>query len=471
MYFQLMATLKTCGSVARALAISVGVVLAAAVVPAMSAAATFEVDTGADTSLGACSSSPADCTLRDAITAANATTTADVIDFDPGALPLGIALDDPLPPVTRPLTIDAGAANVFVRGSAAYESTYCGGTAYALDASDPGAAPTSILALPVYNVCGRAIKSSLSTPTLAVGPRRADGTLPIGGGAPGASRVDVFGADGPDTSDREGDALLATAAVVGDVFAFVPGVEPSPGDLLTATATGALGTSGFSQRVRVPDDVVSPVLLDAVAVSNARVRLDFNEAVSGASADPAAFRLAIGGIERPLVAGAVSGNSVFIDSGAPWKTGEAGDVTVARLGVVTDFVGNQLIGQPTVRVFAGPGEIDTPVISGFRLTPNRFCKTVTPRCKRKGTRVLITLNKPARVVFQVLRGTARKQYLVTFVKRLKQGRNSFRFDANVSGRRLPATVMTLRATAQDVARTWSAPVETPFRVVTHKRDL
>jgi len=61
--------------------------------------------------------------------------------------------------------------------------------------------------------------------------------------------------------------------------------------------------------------------------------------------------------------------------------------------------------------------------------------------------------------------------LVTFVRRLDAGRNRTRFTSTVSGRRLQAKVFTLRATAQDVARTFSTPVETPFRVVTSKRDL
>lgn len=44
-------------------------------------AATLVVDSGADTSLSTCTAAPADCTLRGAITAANTTPAADVIEF------------------------------------------------------------------------------------------------------------------------------------------------------------------------------------------------------------------------------------------------------------------------------------------------------------------------------------------------------------------------------------------------------
>lgn len=48
---------------------------------AITPAATLVVDTGADTQLSACTAAAADCTLRGAITAANSTPAADVIEF------------------------------------------------------------------------------------------------------------------------------------------------------------------------------------------------------------------------------------------------------------------------------------------------------------------------------------------------------------------------------------------------------
>jgi hypothetical protein len=174
---------------------------------------------------------------------------------------------------------------------------------------------------------------------------------------------------------------------------------------------------------------------------------------------------------RPIVGASVNGNSVYLQSSLPWGSGEAGAIGMTGNGRVADVTGNELIGLPTAPVYAGPGEVTGPVISNFKLSPNRFCQRKSARCKRGATYIYISLNKPARVIFKVARGTARRGELVTFVHRLKTGKNKVKFDAVVSGRTLPATVLTIRATAQDVARTSSAPVDTPFRVVKNRRDL
>lgn len=67
-------------------------------------AATFVVTSTADTAGSSCG---ATCTLRQAITAANATATADIINFDiPGDGPLRIIAASNLPTITQSLTID-----------------------------------------------------------------------------------------------------------------------------------------------------------------------------------------------------------------------------------------------------------------------------------------------------------------------------------------------------------------------------
>jgi CSLREA domain-containing protein len=68
-------------------------------------AATFAVNsTDDDTDAGGCEVSPGDCTLREAIVAANVDSTADLIDFD--ITPNTIAIGSPLPALTQPFTID-----------------------------------------------------------------------------------------------------------------------------------------------------------------------------------------------------------------------------------------------------------------------------------------------------------------------------------------------------------------------------
>jgi CSLREA domain-containing protein len=70
-------------------------------------AATFSVNTTADNGTGGCTA--LECTLREAIVAANATAAADTINFGIGSPATGelrIALASPLPTITQPVTID-----------------------------------------------------------------------------------------------------------------------------------------------------------------------------------------------------------------------------------------------------------------------------------------------------------------------------------------------------------------------------
>jgi hypothetical protein len=447
----------------RAVFTCAAVLLCIAAAPSLAGAANYLVDTTSDASLQGCAAGGApDCSLRGAIEKANGVAGADTITFASG---LAIVIDTPLPAVTQQLTINAYTSpGTAVIGSGSYD---CNAGTYAIDIT---AAPAQILGLPFRAVCGRAIKSNLADPTIAVGPRRADDTVWITGTAPGAGVVDIFSADSG-SDPRDADEFITAPAAPGGSFAYRPPAVPAAGEKFTATGIAADGTSNFALRATTPSDLTSPSLNNAVAISNSRVRLDFSETLGGASGNPAAFALGMANVGRPLVAASAVGNSVFLDSALPWATGEAGAVGMTGTGRVVDPTGNELIGVPTAQVFAGPGELDGPVISGFRLSPNRFCQRATRACKRKTTNVYLTLNKPARVIFKVARGTRKRSELVAFVHRLKAGRNKFKFDAVVSGRTLPATVLTIRAVAQDVARTLSAPVDTPLKIVKKKIDL
>lgn len=432
----------------------------------------FTVNDESDASLGTCASSipPARCTLRDAIFAANLAAGTDQIKFTPGTY---VVLDGLLPPVTEKVTINLAFADATVSGSSTYITAHClADSDYALDLTNPLAAGSTVSGVPFFALCDRAIKSPVAAPTIAIGPRRADNSVSVSGSAPGAVQVDFFSADGADTGEKEGDNYEFSPPVSGGSYTYPLTPVPAAGKWFNATATGAAGTSGFAQRTRVPDDLVSPSLVAAVAVSNSRVRLDFDEAIGPGSVAPQAFTLAVGDVDRPLTTAGVSGNSVYLDSSLPWLSGETGGFTTTGAGArVADNAGNELLGLPSAAVYAGPGAIDVPLISNFRFSPNRVCRKVTIRCKRARVYVYVTLNKPARVVFRVFRGSKRSRQLVTFVHRLKAGRNKFKMTAVVSGRQLPTSTLTLRATAQDVARSWSVPVDAPFRVVTDKRDL
>lgn len=457
----------------RARPVAFGALIATAVALALSFtstadAATYLVDNAASGSVGSCVTvTPSDCTLRDAITAANANGGTDLINFQA----LSIVLDDPLPAVTDPVTVDAFGAAVTVKGSASYVSTYCAGGAFAFDLTAPAASPSGVHALPVFGVCGRAIKSNVAAPTIAVGPRRYDNTVSISGQAAAGSAVDIFGAGGPSTTGAEADTYLVSPAVPSGGFSYTPGVEPAAGTKFTALQISGSAGSGFATIAATPADLVSPTLLRAVAVSNTAVRFDFSEPIAAASAVPSAFSISIASVPRATSSVTVEGSSVTVETANPWQTGEAGSASLTGTTRVTDLTGNEVLGQPAVGVAAGPGEGQAPQITSMRASPNRVCKKVTKRCRRGTISVIVSLNKSARVIFAVRRRSVKAHTMVTFVRRLDAGRNRVKFSAIVSGRQLPKAVLVLRATAQDVARTLSAPVETTFRVVDDKRDL
>ncbi|MBK5230068.1 MAG: hypothetical protein JJE27_02735 [Thermoleophilia bacterium] len=363
------------GNLARLIAVLAVTLSSALVLPGAVSAAIFMVDSPLDTDVGSFNvATHSDCTLRDAIKKANVDSGRDVILFDPNSLPLTIMLDKPLPAVKYPLTINASGDAVTVSGSPAYHTDYCPGSEYALDLTAPAASGSTVYGLPMYSLCDRAIRSNVQEPTISVGPRRFDGTLPVSGSSSGGDRVDLFFADDPATGEHEGDDFFYKAVATGGVYSFPPSPELTPGQTLTATASGPLGTSGFAQRVRVPDDIVSPTLVDAVAVGKSRVRLDFSETVAAGSAAPSEFSLSVGNLLRPVTAASPYGNSIFLDTSLPWQTGEAGSVATTGAGRVTDLTGNELFGQPAAPVFAGPGELDQPVIGSFRFSANRVCR-------------------------------------------------------------------------------------------------
>ena len=92
-------------------------------------------------------------------------------------------------------------------------------------------------------------------------------------------------------------------------------------------------------------------------------------------------------------------------------------------------------------------------------------------CKRGSTYLYLTTNKQARVIFNFYIGLSKKRFVVRLIKHLDAGHNKVKISGLINGKTLPASVMTVEVTAQDAARTWSAPVDTPIRVVKNKRDL
>ncbi|HYX19586.1 MAG TPA: CSLREA domain-containing protein, partial [Thermoanaerobaculia bacterium] len=86
----------------RRLALVLGILAGGA---GVAVGATFTVNSNADTDDGVCNA--ANCTLREAIEAANATPGPDDIHFAIGSGAKTIALLSPLPTITDPVTLDA----------------------------------------------------------------------------------------------------------------------------------------------------------------------------------------------------------------------------------------------------------------------------------------------------------------------------------------------------------------------------
>ena len=102
----------------RALLVAVALALTAGLgVPEPALAGTFTVNSAADPGDGVCSAS--ECTLREAISAANAGPGTDTINFDPGVFSPGtITPTTPLPPLTHAgITIDGSGTSVTLDGS------------------------------------------------------------------------------------------------------------------------------------------------------------------------------------------------------------------------------------------------------------------------------------------------------------------------------------------------------------------
>lgn len=421
-------------------------------------AATITVGDGGDTD--SCVGPAATCTLRGAIGRAN-------LDSDPDEIVFSgitaVTIENPLPLVTQPLEIQGD--GVRITGSGSY-ATNCSSDWYVFTAT----ASLARTGLPVSGVCGQVSLSSLVAPSIQVGPRRADNTVAISGQS-AAGTVEIYRADS--VVSGEASATYKDSVTSSGSYSYVPGTEPSPGESFAATVTAGGTTSTFSPKATTPTDLTSPILQRAVAISNNTVRVDFNESISFAvTTVPGAFSLSVGGLARPVTNVGVNGASVYLTSlTSPWGTGEAGTLGFTGNGRVIDVAGNELLGQPTTTVLAGPGETTAPTITKMRANPTKFCQVKTKKCSKRGqTYLYFNLSKPSRVVFTIMRAKGRK-FVARYVFRLEKGQIKSRLRGTMNGRKLPATNLIVQAVAEDTARNLSVPAEAKFKVVTRNKQL
>jgi hypothetical protein len=277
---------------------------------------------------------------------------------------------------------------------------------------------------------------------LRVGPRRADGSLPVTGTS-GEGTVELFRGD-PATGPQEfvNDAQ-------GGSFAFVLNPEPIPGEPFSATVAADRNTSEFSATATTPGDIVSPRLLGGVATSLSDVRVQPSEPLDPATVQPEDFSLVMAGAERQVTAAtaAPDGSSVTLKSATPWLNGEAGIVSLRVPGAVTDPSGNESPAVRDIRVGGAPGDFIAPLVTSLRVENHRnVCISKAPRCPRPGARVTFISSEPGDALFTIARGSRKlgdRRYTA------KAGRNRIRFDGRLRGRKLSAGKYKLSVVVED----------------------
>ena len=267
-----------------------------------------------------------------------------------------------------------------------------------------------------------------------VGPRQADGTLPINGTTVVPGTIEVFSGDpfgsGP-------TSYFASFSAPGGFFSYVPTPEPAPGDRFSLTLTDSSGdTSELSDVAVVPEDVFSPFLLGGVAVSTTEVRVQPSEPLDPGSLQPSDFALEMAGSVRTItrVTAAPDGSSFTLTSSG-WRAGEAGFLTLTGPGAVNDLPGNASLAVARVRVAAAPGDFIPPFVSSLSIRPRTICLTKGRGCKKTGGVVSFVTSEEGRGRWRILRGN---KAIGERIFRTDPGRNRVRLDGRVRGKKLRA---------------------------------
>jgi hypothetical protein len=428
-------------------------------------ASNFTVTNGNDAGSGS---------LRAAITSADAASDVDTIDFDPSVTTVTIS-SAPLA-ITNPVSID-GQGRVDVREDPAYTAgplfslgTNAGNsTLQNMTLSGPGAAGATSLvqvAVPNVTISGSTLRGARTsgvsligsaqhvnitrTPiytygtkaisfdssgvnggagapaNLRVGPRRADGSLPITGST-GGGRLELFRGD-----PASGDSFFFDAAVNGGPFLLQSPAPLAAGDTLGATITDGASDTSELATVRVPADIVSPELYVGVATSLTTVRVQPTEPIDPASVQASDFFLNVAGVDRPVASATPTPDGAFITltTTRAWVPGQAGFVHLTGPAALVDRSGNESAPQGDVPVGGAPGDFTPPLVRRLKLTPS---KNLCMRCRRPGAHVIFDSTKDGFAYLTVFKGRrligSRKFIAVP-------GGNFIKWDGKIGGQRL-----------------------------------
>ncbi|MFL5895096.1 MAG: right-handed parallel beta-helix repeat-containing protein [Thermoleophilaceae bacterium] len=278
--------------------------------------------------------------------------------------------------------------------------------------------------------------------SLRIGPRRADGSLPLTGSTSGGG-IDLWA--GSPFAPVAPTFLDGFAVGAGDfTYNFVP--EPPPGETFALTVTGG-GTSEFA-TVTVPNDIASPDIVRARALSPTDVRVQPSEPLDPNSVQAQDFALSMAGQDRAItgVTPAPDGSSVILTSSG-WKAGEAGAVQLTGAGAVTDLAGNNNLAPTRLRVAAAPGDFLAPLAGRLALSPKTICLTRGHGCRVTGLTIKFVTSEAGKATIVIQRSNKRVGKRV--YKDIGVGPNTLRFNGRLGGRKLRAGRYRLLLYVQD----------------------
>jgi hypothetical protein len=193
-----------------------------------------------------------------------------------------------------------------------------------------------------------------------------------------------------------------------------------------------------------------PQVDSAIAISQNRVRVRFAEPLAGdlAASD---FALTMGAQGEVVTQAVVAPDrrSAEIEASPAWPNGTAGSISVA--------------GGPAVRVWAAPGDVTPPVLSGVRLSRSTICvKGLSRSCAVSGGTVTYTVDESVTMVLDLRSAGSNAPSLLKVGRRAGRGRVSF--NEKIEGRRLRPGAYRLHVWAVDAAGNESRRFTLPLRV-------
>lgn len=376
-----------------------------------------------------------------------------------------------------------GVLELFSGGGEGFVTRYPGGTQPGAFSESVGAEPIAgdVLTMTLTTAEGTSgFANGVTVPADLVSPQvTAARTADVNGdGRADAVRVDTS-KPLDDASGYAGlllDGAPFTAARTGggrddDAFEAVLAGQ-QPGDarpLVRVAANSSLADARgnqvliMSQSVRATDDV-APEVASAIAVSRQTVRVRFTESVTAASIAPDDFALSMGGEARAVTGAELTADGVTADLRAdrPWPSGTAGILRVK--GPLTDKVGNtSKATRPPLRVWASPGDVTAPRLTGVRLSRKVVCvRQISADCAQTGGLVFLTVDEPVTVVVVLRRNGSGATNTLKAAR--SEGPGSVRFKEKIEGRRLRPGSYRLTVTAVDAAGNESRPRTLSLRV-------